>query len=184
MGLITFDQMGDALTSEWLPAWVQALGSIGAILAAAAFVLWQHQLDRARDVEARVQDYRHKIAAMSALAKVARNWTENLKEQILTKGAFKSSGEFATAKEHLAIFRKQVAEADLSFLRKSEFVYAWMKLTGAMLAIDSDLAVLVRADSADPLNNDRKEKLTKSFAMVDTATLEIEALANAEGSPL
>lgn len=70
-GLITFEQIGDALTSEWLPAWVQAVGSILAVLAAGALLIVQHELEHRasmeaerRDAEKRWRSLEHWLAAL------------------------------------------------------------------------------------------------------------------------
>lgn len=160
------------------PAWAQALLSALAIVFSGALIFLQHELDTRRQIMAAARDYKNRMASLAALAKVVRHWADNLKNHTVTQGTLKSAGDFSMAREHLAIFRERVAATDVSFLKQTESIYGWHKLIGAMLTLDSDLALLARAGGPVEMDTNARDSLTKSFRMVDQATREIEALAS------
>ena len=70
-----WSEIKDAIKPFDAPAWVQALGSVGAILASLAVVQWQHQLERERTREAERSAQRQRL---DVIAEIVRSTVEHV----------------------------------------------------------------------------------------------------------
>lgn len=66
-----YEVIGDWLASPSAPAWVQAVGSVIAIVASVALVVWQHHLQRSRESERDVEQRRQRLLQLEALVDAA-----------------------------------------------------------------------------------------------------------------
>lgn len=153
--------MGDALTSEWLPAWVQAVGTIAAIAGAAAIVLLQHNLEQRarsrREMTERIFHVRALVAFLLALQGKLQIEAEAIANLDASK-ALEVEVAFGSAGRDLQGYGALLRDFDLTRFDNPNI---WMAFAGLVAAVESQTSRLLRWEK---MLRDAEDPAPESFA--------------------
>ncbi len=137
------------LTSDWLPAWVQALGSVLAIAVAMAIVIFQHRLDRDRDVALLRRAHVERLKSLEVAIELLRDF---LLLAISDNPASPDpSHKPDTAvfvdfyRNHVGLARETAERFNITDVREPDLVRAWGFLFGALRYSDAAFDALEKA---------------------------------------
>lgn len=164
-------------------AWVQAIGSVGAIFAAIAIAAWQHQREQNRLRQERLiaaRQARQELATRTQLVVTASSYVKHASGKLATRLEMRSTNEDMLAIVHtMASLRKYCEDVPIWALQNHTIAGRWSKILFA--AVDAEAALIHDIPKAHGLLKELVETCRLFYTDFSNAENQIRAVASDMG---